>query len=77
MTAFDRVLLIFGILLLLSFRVDAHDPSMAHHEWFNAQEMNPAARQRLGVRGSHAATTATYSKPASGLGMIAQTCGNT
>ena len=49
MTAFDRVLLIFGILLLLSFRADAHDPSMAHHEWFNAQEMNPAARQRLGV----------------------------
>jgi hypothetical protein len=29
MTAFDRVLLIFGILLLLSFRADAHDPSMA------------------------------------------------
>src|SRR6266436_8878797 len=49
MTAFDRVLLIFGILLLLSFRADAHDPSMAHPEWFNAQEMNPAARQRLGV----------------------------
>ena len=44
MTAFDRVLLIFGILLLLSFRADAHDPSMAHHEWFNAQGMNPAAR---------------------------------
>jgi hypothetical protein len=49
MKAFDRVLLIFGILLLLSFRADAHDPSMAHHEWFNAQEMTPAARERLGV----------------------------
>ncbi len=49
MKAFDRVLLIFGILLLLSFRADAHDPSMAHHEWFNAQEMTAAARQRLGV----------------------------
>ena len=48
MKAFDRVLLIFGI-LLLSFRADAHDPSMAHHEWFNAQEMTPAARERLGV----------------------------
>ncbi len=49
MKAFDRVLTTFGILLLLSFRADAHDPSMAHHEWFNAQEMNPAARDRLGV----------------------------
>src|SRR5258706_5316961 len=37
MKAFDRVPLMFGILLLLSFRADAHDPSMAHHEWFNAQ----------------------------------------
>ena len=36
MKAFGRVLLIFGNLLLLSFRADAHDPSMAHHEWFNA-----------------------------------------
>jgi hypothetical protein len=34
---------------VLSFRADAHDPSMAHHEWFNAQEMNPAARKRFGV----------------------------
>ncbi len=46
MKAFDRVLTTFGILLLLSFRADAHDPSMAHHEWFNAQEMNPAASLR-------------------------------
>src|SRR5258708_5790723 len=49
MKAFDRVVTTFGILLVLSFRADAHDPSMAHHEWFNAQEMNPAARARLGV----------------------------
>ena len=49
MKAFDRVPLMFGILLLLSFRADGHDPSMAHHEWFNAQEMTPAARERLGV----------------------------
>jgi hypothetical protein len=49
MKAFGRVLTLFGILLLVSFRVDAHDPSMPHHEWFNAQEMNPAARKRLGV----------------------------
>ena len=49
MKAFDRVLAMFGILLLVCFRADAHDPSMQHHEWFNAQEMNPAARQRLGV----------------------------
>ena len=48
MKAFGRVLTTFGI-LLLSFRADAHDASMPHHEWFNAQEMNPAARQRLGV----------------------------
>jgi hypothetical protein len=47
MKAFGRVLT-FGI-LLLSFGADAHDPSMPHHEWFNKQEMNPAARQRLGV----------------------------
>ena len=49
MKAFDRVLTMFGILLLMSFRADAHDPSMAHHEWFNRQEMNPAAQHRLGV----------------------------
>ena len=49
MKAFGRVLTTFGILLLVSFRADAHDASMPHHEWFNAQEMNPAARQRLGV----------------------------
>ena len=48
MKAFGRVLTMFG-LLLVSFRTDAHDASMPHHEWFNAQEMNPAARQRLGV----------------------------
>ena len=49
MKALDRVLTTFGILLLVSFRADAHDPSMPHHEWFNKQEMNPAARERLGV----------------------------
>ncbi|MFL6819027.1 MAG: hypothetical protein ACJ8EF_13900 [Bradyrhizobium sp.] len=49
MKAFGRVLMIFGFLLLLSIRADAHDPSMAHHEWFNAQQMNPGARERLGV----------------------------
>lgn len=48
MKAFDHLLLIFGS-LLLSLRAHAHDPSMAHHEWFNAQKMNPAARERLGV----------------------------
>ena len=48
MKAFGRVLTTFGI-LLVSFCADAHDASMPHHEWFNAQEMNPAARQRLGV----------------------------
>ena len=35
MKAFGRVLTTFGI-LLLSFRADAHDASMPHHEWFNA-----------------------------------------
>ena len=49
MKAFGRVLAMFGILLLVCFRAGAHDASMPHHEWFNAQEMNPAARQRLGV----------------------------
>jgi hypothetical protein len=49
MKAFDRVVTMFGLLLLLSFRADAHDPSMAHHEWFNKQEMNPAAQLRLGL----------------------------
>ena len=49
MKAFDGVLTTFGILLLLSFRADAHDPSMAHHEWLNKQEINPAAQLRLGV----------------------------
>ena len=48
MKVLARVLATFGI-LLVSFRIDAHDASMPHHEWFNAQEMNPAARQRLGV----------------------------
>ena len=48
MKAFGRVLTIF-CLVLFSVRVDAHDPSMPHHEWFNKQEMNPAARKRLGV----------------------------
>src|SRR5690349_12642008 len=51
MKAFGRVLTTFGVLLLVSFRAGAHDASMPHHEWVNAQEMNPAARQRLGVRG--------------------------
>ena len=77
MKAFGRVLLIFGILLLLSFRADAHDPSMAHHEWFNAQEMTPAARKASVFLGNLAATTATYSRPVSGLVKIAQTSGNT
>jgi hypothetical protein len=76
MKAFGRVLT-FGILLLLSFRADAHDPSMPHHEWFNKQEMTPAARQRLGVPWKSAATTAMYSRPALGLVKIAQTSGNT
>jgi len=49
MKAFDRVLTILGVLFLLSFRADAHDPSMPHHEWFNKQEMNPAAQLRLGL----------------------------
>ena len=48
MKAFGRVLTMFGI-LLVSFRADAHDASMQHHEWFNKQEMNPAAQRRLGV----------------------------
>jgi len=47
MKAIDRVLMC--TLLLLSFRAEAHDPSTSHHEWFKAQEMNPAAQQRLGV----------------------------
>src|SRR5882757_8556152 len=47
MKAFDRVLMC--TLLLVSFRADAHDPSMAHHEWYNKQEMSPAAQLRLGV----------------------------
>src|ERR1700750_2190365 len=49
MKAFDRVLTAFGLLLLLSVRADAHDASMPHHEWFNKQEMNPAAQRRLGL----------------------------
>ncbi|MCK1516135.1 hypothetical protein IVB22_27055 [Bradyrhizobium sp. 190] len=49
MKAFDCVLMTFGILLLLSIRADAHDSSMPHHEWFNKQEMNPAAQRRLGL----------------------------
>ena len=48
MKAFDRVLWTFGI-LLFSFHADAHDPSMAHHEWYNKQEMSAAAQLRLGV----------------------------
>ena len=47
MKAFDRVLMC--TLLVLSFRADAHDSSMAHHEWYNKQEMSPAAQLRLGV----------------------------
>ena len=76
MKAFGRVLT-FGILLLLSFRADAHDPSMPHHEWFNKQEMNPAARNGSVFPGNLAATTAMYSRPVSGLVKIAQTSGNT
>jgi len=76
MKAFGRVLTTFGI-LLVSFCADAHDASMPHHEWFNAQEMNPAARSGSASPGSHVATTATYSKPASGWLMIARTSGST
>ena len=47
MKAFGRVLVIFGLLVLVSIRVDAHDPSMPNHEWFNKQEMNPAVQRRL------------------------------
>lgn len=39
-------------LVVLSFPVGAmaHDPSTHQHaDWFNKQEMNPAARERLGV----------------------------
>ncbi len=32
-----------------TIRAEAHDSSMPHHEWYNKQEMNPAARMRLGV----------------------------
>jgi hypothetical protein len=49
MKAYGRVLTAFGLLALFSFRADAHDPSMPNHEWFNKQEMNAAARKRLGV----------------------------
>jgi hypothetical protein len=49
MKAFGHVLTTFGILLLLCFRADAHDPSMQHHEWFNKQEMNPTVQRRLGL----------------------------
>ena len=40
--------------LLLTFlcvplAAQAHDPAMQHADWFNNQEMNPAARDRLGV----------------------------
>ena len=47
MKAFDRVLMC--TFLLLSFRAEAHDSSTAHHEWFNKQEMNPAAQHRLSL----------------------------
>jgi hypothetical protein len=47
MKAFNRVLTTFGILFSASVRVDAHDPSMPHHEWINKQEMNPAAQRPL------------------------------
>jgi hypothetical protein len=44
----DKLLCLFGLLLLFSFRALAHDPSMAHHEWFNKQEMTPErGRTRL------------------------------
>ena len=40
--------------LLLTFlcvplAAQAHDSTMQHADWFNKQEMNPAARDRLGV----------------------------
>ena len=77
MKAFDRVLMTFGVLFLLSVRADAHDPSMPHHEWFNKQEMNPAVQRRLVFPTSRAATMVTSSRPASGLVKIVQTNGNT
>ena len=62
MKAFGRVLT-FGFLLLLSFRADAHDPSMPHHESFNKQEMNSAARERLGVPWKSCCNNGEYSRP--------------
>jgi hypothetical protein len=76
MKVFARVLATFGI-LLVSFRIDAHDASMPHHEWFNAQEMNRPRGSGSASPGSHVATTATYSKPVSGWLKIARTSGNT
>lgn len=35
--------------IIVASRVHGHDASMPNHEWYNRQEMNPAARQRLGV----------------------------
>jgi hypothetical protein len=40
---------VWGIFLCSPGLVVAHDASMPHHEWFNKQEMNPAARERIGV----------------------------
>jgi hypothetical protein len=39
------------LLLALSFPVElvAHDSSHRHADWYNKQEINPAARQRMGV----------------------------
>jgi hypothetical protein len=45
----DKLLCLFGLLLLFSFRALAHDPSMAHHEWFNKQEMTPERGRTRGT----------------------------
>jgi hypothetical protein len=37
------------LFLCLPLSVLAHGPSMPHHDWYNKQQMNEAARKRLGV----------------------------
>ena len=43
-----RFAVLFGFLCSPGLLL-AHDASMPHHEWYNKQEMNPAARERIGV----------------------------
>ena len=50
---------------------------MPNHEWFNKQEMNPAARERLGVPWKSCCDNGDVFKTVSGLAKIAQTRGNT